>query len=183
MTGEPLGKGTSFAGTVRVIAGMTSDTRWREALRPETRALVDNPPHASEWIALSHEVHLVDVACRGDMRMAHALGWKTFAADLNTVYRVFFKVFSPPFILSRVPQIYLTYYRENGAARVLEQSEGRAVIEVAGTRAHSAAWWETQRGSIHAGAAATRVRTCETRFLKGGGEHDADAHIEVVWTR
>jgi hypothetical protein len=107
---------------------------WIRALSPESREIHAHPILASEWYPL-YETYIdpsqkmCDLFFDGDMRGAWESGKFSASYGLNGIYKVFFKIGSPQFIIDRASRVFNTYYSD-GELRVAESSSNRCVLHI-----------------------------------------------------
>ena len=151
---------------VRNIMGRLSD---------DQRASAEKPVLTSSWYEaglLYDLMHAMAAESPGDPREFYrVLGRQSCDDGLNTVYRVFFKVGSPAFMLKFTIQVWTNYYSE-GKMALLEGSPHSAHLRLEGIRSTDEAmccrvtgWLE--RALELSGAQAIHL-VHETCMLKGG---------------
>jgi hypothetical protein len=64
-------------------------------------------------------------------RLARQMGRASCDYGMTTVYKIFFRVGTPGFVISRATRVFSTYY-DSGVLRAVENGPGRAVIELTG---------------------------------------------------
>jgi hypothetical protein len=84
------------------------------ALKPENRALVERGLLPQEWVPFSLfvdlNVKLDAVFGRGDLALVYQLGRYGADRNLKTIYRIFYKLGSPAFIISRATNVWSLIY-------------------------------------------------------------------------
>src|SRR5262245_26212488 len=115
------GKAQGFNSTVVALRELCSPEQFGQivsALSPETRALVERPALPLEWLPDRHFTELIATAerliLRGDEAAFEKLGAESLKRDISTVYRVFIRIASPQYVISRAAQIWSTYARNGG---------------------------------------------------------------------
>ncbi|RMG19808.1 MAG: hypothetical protein D6729_04270 [Deltaproteobacteria bacterium] len=113
--------------------GVGAYERVLSALSPATREAVEGAI-ASIWVDFDHFTELCEVADRvlgtGDHRIGEEMARDAAERNLTTLYRLFFKVGRPAYILEKSASMWRTIY-DTGNFRVerLSASEVRATLE------------------------------------------------------
>lgn len=123
-------KGSAFTARFGYLRETYPD-RWEaflSELDPSTRELATSRILKSAWYPFEHFVDLNVVADRvmgqGDLALARTLGAHAAEANLPTLYRLFFKLGSPDYILRNAAALW-TVHHDTGHA-VLVKREGDA---------------------------------------------------------
>jgi hypothetical protein len=99
---------------VRLHRGEEGDARLRQALTPEARAIVGEPPHKARWYPFEAFVELnltIDrIFGKGDLGLVKELGRHGADANLTTVYRLFYMVGTPKWIMDRAARLWDLHY-------------------------------------------------------------------------
>jgi hypothetical protein len=128
-------KGTALVSTVRFLKeahGETAVKRVFSSLPKQERELAEHGFLVSAWYPIDLLMGLTRIAKEqlgGDL--AKALGRASADYALTTVYKIFFRVGSPQFIISRAATLYRNYYDE-GEMRATVAEKGHAILEVSG---------------------------------------------------
>jgi hypothetical protein len=107
-----------------------------ERLGPEDRETFSNPILQSSWYELSQLIRLMTEAQK-DLQLppGRSVGWEMgrFSADhgLNTIYKVFFKVADPAFIIRKASQVMGSYY-DSGRMEAVTQEPHSAHLRLTG---------------------------------------------------
>lgn len=132
-------KGTAVKASIAFLKDRT-DAETFEALlghlAPENRNILAQPILQSSWYELSL---LLDVMAAAEGRIAltpgRSLAWEMgrFSAEfgLKTIYKVFFKVADPGFIIRKSSQVFSTYY-DSGRMEVIASEERAATMRITG---------------------------------------------------
>jgi hypothetical protein len=105
--------------------------RVKEAMQPEHRAVLDGRvlPHA--WVPFDVLVDLcvtIDkVFGKGDLSLVKDMGRFAARANLPTLYRIFYVLGSPEFILGRAPRLWDVHYDSGRLETSFSIKEGRRV--------------------------------------------------------
>jgi hypothetical protein len=99
---------------VRLHGGEEGVERLRASLSPKARAVVDEPPHKATWYPFDVFVELntvIDkVFGKGDLSRVKELGRFGADANLTTVYRLFYMVGTPKWIMDRAARLWDLHY-------------------------------------------------------------------------
>lgn len=136
--GETQVKGTALHSTVRFIQekyGPEGLEKATSALPEAERTAIRNGVLVSSWypfktlIGLMRGAQAVDGGKTADL--FQQMGRASADFSLNTVYKIFFRVGSPQFIISRAAVVYTSYYSV-GELKVPVSEKGRAAAELHG---------------------------------------------------
>jgi hypothetical protein len=131
-------KGTAVVSTLRFLKerfGEDEAASVVSSLAPSERALVEQGALASTWYPMSLLLHLMQES-RGrlgarSLTLLRDMGRASAEYGVTTVYRIFFKVGSPQFIISRAARVFGSYY-DSGELRVLASRPGHAAVDLVG---------------------------------------------------
>jgi hypothetical protein len=178
--GKPEAKASGVISWTRVARKSVDSARWNRflaALPPETRAIVEKPPLPITWLPLELLLPIFEQANNllfdGDLEKAVDMSRRQIREDLSTIYRVFIRVASPRFVASRAAAIYSTYFRNNGSARVVAETERSVDILVADVARPSPQLYARMRGSILGGIELTGARNPRVQVVSGGGNESS----------
>lgn len=173
---EPEAKASGLISWMKVLRKSVDAARWDRflaALPPETRALVEHPPLPITWLPMKLVrpifEHAGDLLLDHDLEKVADVSRRQIREDLRTIYRVFIRVASPRFVASRAAAIYSTYFRNNGSARIVADSERSADILVEHVAMPSPDLYARMRGSILGGIELTGARSPRVQIVSGGG--------------
>jgi hypothetical protein len=107
---------------------------WIETLSPPAKEVFTHSILASDFypmyeILIEPTGKVCDLFYGGDERGAWETGKFSASYALKGVYKIFFKLGSPKFIIDRASRVFNTYYSD-GELRVAESSSGRCVLRV-----------------------------------------------------
>ena len=131
-------KGTTIAGRLayaRRRGGDEAALKVVGAIRdPEAKLdLADARALKSSWYPYSAlidiSVELDRVFGNGDLSLLIEVGGDVAEADLNSVYKIFFKVANPGFIIDRAASVWRSYY-SSGTCRVERKAENHVILEL-----------------------------------------------------
>ena len=131
-------KGTAIASTLRFVRerfGPEAVALVRDDLEPGLRAALPDEPLVSSWYPFALLVGLGRSAARrygGGLTQFHReLGRASADYAMTTVYKIFFKLGSPQFVVSRAARVWRTYY-DSGEMHAVTAEPGHAVIDLSG---------------------------------------------------
>jgi hypothetical protein len=129
-------KGTAPASTIRFVVerfGAPALAQIAAELPPEQRAAVEAGLLVSAWYPFSLLINLSRAVekhfGRQVPRIQHEMGRASADYGLTTVYKFFFRIGSPQFILSGASSLFRNYYT-TGSLRAAVAEPGHAVMEL-----------------------------------------------------
>ncbi len=132
-------KGTAVRASVIYLKEKLGDQGYANLLQrlgPEDREVFSSPILQSSWYELSQLIRLMTEAQK-DLQLppGRSIAWEMgrFSADhgLNTIYKVFFKVADPGFIIRKASQVMSTYY-DSGRMETVAQEAHSAHLRLTG---------------------------------------------------
>lgn len=184
--GDPESKANGFLSALRELHAMAPERAEAvvAALSEETVALVRRPPLPVEWIPTRRLHDLLEAAHRvafdGDLRKITELARRVLLADLKTVYKIFIRMFSAEFALSRAAKIYTTYTRNNGTLEVTARGDRFAELTYRAVARPTPIVWAYYEGAIRGVMAATGLARPDVVMVSGGG-NQPDCTFRVTW--
>jgi hypothetical protein len=134
----PQVKGTAVRASMRFLQerfGPAGVGPVLEKLDPKHRAELGSGVLDSVWYPMSLLLELMRAAVavhgEGHPELIREMGRASAEYGVKGVYKVFFKVGSPQFIIGRASRVFSSYY-DTGQIRVVESGPGRAVLDLAG---------------------------------------------------
>jgi hypothetical protein len=131
-------KGSAIASRVlwvRLHHGEDGDARLRQAVAPATRAILGEPPNKAKWYPFDAFVDLnltIDrVFGKGDLAVVRELGRFGADANLTTVYRLFYMVGMPKWIMDRAARLWDLHY-DSGRAMIVRYPGDEIDLRVIG---------------------------------------------------
>jgi hypothetical protein len=109
---------------------------WLQSMPDDSRRIFEQPIYATSWYNLGESVIIPtqkvgDIFYNGNhVEAAHILGRYSAEIALKGVYKIFVRVSSPHFVLSRASSIFSAYYKPS-EIRVIESKDKRCVLELA----------------------------------------------------
>jgi len=110
-------------------------SEWVKALPEVSRTIIEKPIYATTWYSLTDSViiptqKVADLFFDGNYaKAANEIGRYSADVALKGVYKIFVRVSSPHFVLSRASSIFATYYQPSDI-KVIETSEKKAVLQL-----------------------------------------------------
>ncbi|HYL63862.1 MAG TPA: hypothetical protein VE077_14680 [Candidatus Methylomirabilis sp.] len=108
------------------------------SLSDSSRAVFEKPIYLSEWYSLDAFVEFLDADIRetagGDRNVLTQRSEKVIEAQLRGVYKIFVKMGSPGFVITRISAVHATYFR--GVQIIPEVEDHSAVIKYVGFQKH-----------------------------------------------
>lgn len=121
---------------VRELYGEPGVRRLKEALTPEHRKRLDDKVMPHDWVEMELFLELcteIDrLYGRGDLALCRELGRFAAKVNLPTLYRIFYALGSPRFILSRAVRVWEVHYDSGRIEADFEQRppHERAILTV-----------------------------------------------------
>lgn len=129
-------KGTGILSTLEFIKMKFGDDAIEKImpkLSEEEQEVLNGAIVNPEWYPFSIYVNLTrymdQVFGVGDLTLAKEIGLWAAEHDLKTVYRVFYKLGTPQFIIKQAGRIFSTYF-DRGKLNIVESEKGRVVAEL-----------------------------------------------------
>lgn len=128
-------KGSAFKASIQYLKEKLENITFEEFIEkvpPEVQKLLETPILTSSWYEFSLLIKLMDSAephLHPEKGRSVAWDMGRFSADvgLSTVYRIFFKVADPSYIIKKASQVYQTYY-SSGEMTCEEIGAGKALL-------------------------------------------------------
>jgi hypothetical protein len=131
-------KGTALSSAERYVREQFGEPAWRRVLAtlaPEDRQQIENGVLVSAWYPFALFMRIVrELEAQFGARVPRLhreMGRAAAEYGLTTFYKVFFKVGSPQFIISRVASVWRTY-NSSGELTAPVSEKGHAVVELSG---------------------------------------------------
>jgi hypothetical protein len=165
-------KGSAFRARVQYVDQRGADARARlmRELDPVTRSFVDGGFLVNGWYPFAAFVDLNRAIDKlfgaGDYALCRELGRYGCDVNLPTLYRVFFRIGSVPFIIRRAAAAWRVNYDE-GMMNVVEQTDGYVLLRISGVpqphRTHclSVIGWITRACEISGGKVYDQKERCK----------------------
>jgi len=129
-------KGTAVRASLRFLQerfGPTGTGSVLERLEPGDREMVMSGLLDSVWYPMPLLLRLMRAATEvhgaAEPELLRKMGRASAESGVRGVYKVFFKVGSPQFIIGRAARVFGSYY-DTGEIRVVESGPGRAVLDL-----------------------------------------------------
>lgn len=131
-------KGTAVVASLRYVGerfGKDALQRVLDALSPDERQLLAGGVLASSWYPMPLFLRFMQEAERQlaaqESAVIRRMGRASADYGIKGVYRIFFKLGSPEFIIGRAARVFGSYY-DTGQIAVVESRAGRAVLDLTG---------------------------------------------------
>jgi hypothetical protein len=131
-------KGTAVQSSLRYVRerfGEDPLARVIEALPEGDRAAFGHGVLASSWYEMDAFLRFMQEAERQlrtqEPDVVRKMGRASCEYGVTGVYKIFFKVGSPEFVISRATRVFTSYY-DTGELKIVESGPGRAVVELTG---------------------------------------------------
>lgn len=131
-------KGTAVVASLRYVNERFGEEATRRVLRllPEAdRRVLEAGILASSWYPMDLFLRYMQEAERQlslkEPDVVRRMGAASAEYGIRGVYKIFFKVGSPEFIIGRAARVFGSYY-DTGRIEVVETGRGRAVLDLAG---------------------------------------------------
>ncbi len=129
-------KGSAIISTIDYIKihfGEEGKNKVFARLPDEEQKIVNQIIFSSRWYPFSIYINLNQftdsIFGKGDLELVRVMGAFGAEHDLKTIYKLFYRMGSPQFILKRASQVFATYY-DQGRMQALDSSSDWAVIEI-----------------------------------------------------
>jgi uncharacterized protein (TIGR02265 family) len=180
-------KGTAVEASLRYVRerfGQAAVARILEALPEADRATLEHGVLASRWYPMDLFLHFMQEVQRQlaaqEPDVLGRMGRASCDYGMTTVYKIFFKVGSPEFVISRAASVFSRYY-DTGKIRIVESGPRRAVVELGGLEGGAPQFCERIFGwmqRILELAGARKLRPSHTACVHRG---DATCRFEASW--
>jgi hypothetical protein len=134
-------KGTVLLDTIAAIkarAGESELAKIVKHLRDETRNIFEKPIHLSNWYPLDAFVEFLEVDIRetagGNREVLTKRSEKVIESQLHGIYKIFVKLGSPGFVITRISAVHATYFK--GVQIIPEVENHKATIKYIGFQKH-----------------------------------------------
>ena len=131
-------KGTAVVASMRYVSerfGAGALTDVLGALPEEERSVLEGSVLAASWYPMPTFLHFMQEAEKKlgaqEPDLIRRMGRASAEYGVTTVYKIFFKVGSPEFIIGRAARVFGTYY-DTGKLTVVETRAGRAILDLEG---------------------------------------------------
>jgi hypothetical protein len=110
-------------------------SEWVKSLPDSSRNIIEQPIYATTWYSLTDSViiptqKVADLFFGGNnVKAANEIGRYSAEVALKGVYKIFVRVSSPQFVLSRASSIFGTYYQPSDI-KVIESLDKKAILQL-----------------------------------------------------
>ncbi len=112
-------KGTVLADTINAIRNRAGDPELQKIisqLSPAAREAFEQPIQISTWYPLDTFVEFLEVdiqiSAEGNREVLIARSEKVIEAQLRGIYKIFVKLGSPGFVITRISAVHATYFKD-----------------------------------------------------------------------
>jgi len=182
----PLMKGSAFTARFNYLRSRFPD-RWDGYVRildAETRALAEGPCMKSSWYPFSCFVDLNLKADRlfgnGDLAICREMGREAAKANLPTLYRIFYRVGSPEFVLDKVASVWRQHH-DTGHSTVVFPGPNRASYQVHEFAAPHPTLCRSLEGFLHGSLEVMGLRDTEVHHVHCRLDGAAVCEYEGTW--
>jgi hypothetical protein len=179
-------KGTVLLDTLAAIkarAGESELAKIISHLSPETRTIFGAAIHSSTWYPLDAFVEFLEVDIRetagGDREMLAKRAERVIESQLKGIYRVFVRLGSPGFVISRISAVHATYF--DGVQIIPELEPHKAVVKYVGFARHHEIMGYTIVGFYRKALEISGAKQATVQFtvpIAGGGPY---SELTITW--
>jgi hypothetical protein len=178
-------KGSVLRARLRYVEERAGDDGYRrfvEALAPATRAIVAERILANAWYPFAAYIEISEVIDRqlgaGDLALCHELGRYSCDTNLPTLYKIFFRMADPLYIIRRVAAAWRVNYDE-GSMTVIDEGDHMVLMRMESPTRHRAHCLSVRGWMVRAGelSGAKEVRVVEQCRMLG----DPHCEFQVRW--
>lgn len=134
-------KGTVLLDTLAAIKARSGESEAAKiiaSLSKEAKEVFEKPIYLSEWYSLDAFVEFLDADVRetagGDRQVLTQRSEKVIESQLSGVYKIFVKLGSPGFVITRISAVHATYFK--GVQIIPEVEKNSALIKYVGFQKH-----------------------------------------------
>jgi hypothetical protein len=134
-------KGTVLLDAIAAIKRRAGEAEFSKIvghLSPDAKAVFEAPIYPSNWYSLDVFVNFLEVDIRetanGIREVLTERSEKVIEAQLSGIYKIFVKLGSPGFVISRIAAVHATYFK--GVHIIPEIADRRATIKYVGFQRH-----------------------------------------------
>ena len=109
---------------------------WIQSMPPSSKTIFEQPIYATSWYSLTNAV-IIPTQKAGDLffggnheKAAWEIGRYSADVALKGIYKIFVRVSSPHFVLSRASSIFAAYYKPSDI-KVIESKDKSCVLQLA----------------------------------------------------
>ncbi len=129
-------KGSAILSTLEFIKerfGPEAIEKIKPKLSEEERSVIEGSIVQPGWYPFSIYVNLTKYMDQifgvSDLSLAKEMGKWAAEHDLKTIYRIFYKLGSPLFIIKQASRVFATYF-DQGAFNVVSEGKGQVIVEL-----------------------------------------------------
>ncbi len=180
-------KGTALQSSLRYVRerfGAAALEGVVRALPSEQRSLLAGTILASSWYPLAGLLVYMKEAERQlgaqEPELVFQMGKASCDHGVTGVYKVFFKVGSPEFVVSRASRVFSSYY-DSGELRVIESRDGFAAVEIVGIEPAAPQLCARFYGWMHRTLELAGARNLRSSHASCVHRGDESCRFEGIW--
>jgi hypothetical protein len=181
-------KGTAVSASVAYLRNRLGEEgfdRLLQTLPEDPRASFSRTVLESTWYEFGHLLILMRAAeSQVALPPGRSLAWDMgrFSAEhgLNTVYRMFFKMADPSYIVKRASHLFPAYY-DSGEMRLVTQDSSGAVIRIAGFREPCTEFCDRMQGWMERTIELTGSKHVQLEHPRCAARGDAYCEYRGLW--
>jgi hypothetical protein len=134
-------KGTVLLDTLAAIRGRGGEAELAKIVKhlsKETKNILEQPIQPSNWYPLDAFVEFLEIDIRetagGVREVLTKRSEKVIESQLHGIYKIFVKLGSPGFVITRISAVHATYFK--GVEIIPETEDRRATIKYVGFQKH-----------------------------------------------
>lgn len=179
-------KGTVLLDTIAAIkarAGEHEFAKIVKALNPQSRTLFEGAIYSSTWYSLDAFTEFLEVDIRetagGDREALSKRSEKVIEKQLSGIYKIFVKVGTPGFVISRISAVHSTYFR--GIQIIPEIEERMATIKYLGFQKQHQILEYTIRGFFRKALEMCGAKEVAMKFTVPMAEGKEYSELTISW--
>ena len=181
-------KGTAVASVVRFVEekfGNEALNNWRNGLAEAAKSVYSNPILASKWYSLNDLlVEPTKEICKtfygGNLKGAWDAGKYSAKYGLNGILKIFVKMGTPNFIISRATSILPTYYKPS-EIKVIENTSNKVVIRITQFPEPSEIIEHRIGGWIETALQIQGCKSVNVKITKSAAKNDEFTEYDIKW--
>ena len=186
----PNVKGSTLQPRIKYAKDHDTGGKWQalmDGLSPETRALIEKGIMINQWYPLTAYAELSRVIDRiygaGDRKLIWTLGRYSADEALHGIYKMFYKVSSPDWVIKMAATVWKQYYDTGRVSIELEPvPKGRSlVMTVTDFDTPSPELWLSIGGWLHRTIELSGGKNVRVEMLGAGPASGPRAQYRVAW--
>ena len=180
-------KGTVLLDTIAAIRRRAGEEEFHKIVRnlsPDAKAVFESPINPSNWYSLDAFVNFLEVDIRetanGVREVLTERSEKVIESQLSGIYKIFVKLGSPGFVISRIAAVHATYFR--GVQIIPEIADRQASIKYVGFKKHQQIMEYVVIGFFRKALEISGAKHVTLNFSVPIGEGAALSELTVTWS-